>query len=383
MALPGKFKAKKRKGKKPPKFSLWRAFSWVCATATEPIPNVISDSELAGWMFVLYVVAGWAYYNLSTGTLTFGDASYFLTATMTTVGYGDVTPAPTPHARLVGLAFVVVGNLVALSGLNELAAYLVELRDRVLASTRAAVLQAASAPPPSAENPGTGGGGSGSGGGPGRGSREASLEDLLDEDAAAMLAKFSKVRETRENRARAVFLKLDFFFVFILCCHWDLTAADRHCHHHNGVRARARKRWRRAWRRRWRGAASRAGAPSSALPTTSLSSPASASLYSTWSGPSAFTCSFGAGSSGGIRKSGRKELAQVFLFLNLFTKHASFSPRECARFIARVSVCLSARPRLRHGLCAGARVCLLSCSLHELRVSLLFFVFLRPAWSKT
>jgi hypothetical protein len=143
MALPGKFKAKKRKGKKKAPFSIWTVLGWFCITSNEPIKNEISDNGLVFWLFFFYLVCGSAYYFFSSpyrASLTFADTVYFLVTTMTTVGYGDIVPPSDPAARLWTLLFVVWGLVVTLAGLNELAAYILEMRERIMESMRAAVL---------------------------------------------------------------------------------------------------------------------------------------------------------------------------------------------------------------------------------------------------
>jgi len=149
MALPGKFKAKKRKGKKAQPFSIWTVFSWFCVTSDQPIPNEISETERVFWLFFFYVIVGLAYYFFSSpyrDSLTFADTVYFLVTTMTTVGYGDIVPPSDPAARLWTIFFVVWGLIVTMAGLNELAGYILEMRERIVESMRAAVLNQGNKP---------------------------------------------------------------------------------------------------------------------------------------------------------------------------------------------------------------------------------------------
>ena len=60
------------------------------------------------------------------------DALYFSAATMTTVGYGDITPKTFP-GKIFTIVFVFVGVGIALYGISVIAAHFVEARERVLA----------------------------------------------------------------------------------------------------------------------------------------------------------------------------------------------------------------------------------------------------------
>ena len=56
------------------------------------------------------------------------DALYFSAATMTTVGYGDITPR-TDAGKIFTIFFVFVGVGIALYGLSLIAAHFVEVRE--------------------------------------------------------------------------------------------------------------------------------------------------------------------------------------------------------------------------------------------------------------
>ena len=94
-AMPGKFGAKRKKGKKGGKFTIWSVLGLLFSKSDEPIPNVIETSELVFWLFCLYMVSGAVfYYNgdglepATGGEVSFTNAVYFLVVTMTTCGYG-------------------------------------------------------------------------------------------------------------------------------------------------------------------------------------------------------------------------------------------------------------------------------------------------------
>lgn len=56
------------------------------------------------------------------------DALYFSAATMTTVGYGDITPKTVP-GKIFTIVFVFAGVGIALYGLSVIAAHFVEARE--------------------------------------------------------------------------------------------------------------------------------------------------------------------------------------------------------------------------------------------------------------
>lgn len=56
------------------------------------------------------------------------DALYFSAATMTTVGYGDITPQ-TASGKIFTIVFVFTGVGIALYGLSVIAAHFVEARE--------------------------------------------------------------------------------------------------------------------------------------------------------------------------------------------------------------------------------------------------------------
>lgn len=59
---------------------------------------------------------------------TYIDALYFSAATMTTVGYGDITPK-TDAGKIFTIFFVFMGVGIALYGLSVIAAHFVEIRE--------------------------------------------------------------------------------------------------------------------------------------------------------------------------------------------------------------------------------------------------------------
>ena len=59
---------------------------------------------------------------------TYLDSLYFAAATMTTVGYGDITPHTVP-GKIFTIVFVFAGVGIALYGLSLIAAHFVEARE--------------------------------------------------------------------------------------------------------------------------------------------------------------------------------------------------------------------------------------------------------------
>ena len=73
---------------------------------------------LFGGMFVYHHIEGWRYI----------DSLYFSAATMTTVGYGDITPQ-TDLGKLLTVIYVFTGVGMALYGLSLITSHLVEVRE--------------------------------------------------------------------------------------------------------------------------------------------------------------------------------------------------------------------------------------------------------------
>lgn len=73
---------------------------------------------LFGGATFYYYVEGWRYI----------DALYFVSTTMTTVGYGDITPN-TDLGKIFTIIYVFAGVGMALYGLSVIAAHFVEVRE--------------------------------------------------------------------------------------------------------------------------------------------------------------------------------------------------------------------------------------------------------------
>jgi hypothetical protein len=65
----------------------------LCSKNKKPIANKIESRELALWLMLVYYWAGsMLYTRWLEPEWTTTESLYFLTATMTTVGYGDIIP---------------------------------------------------------------------------------------------------------------------------------------------------------------------------------------------------------------------------------------------------------------------------------------------------
>src|SRR3989338_6269791 len=73
---------------------------------------------LLGGMVTYHYIEGWRYI----------DSLYFSAATMTTVGYGDITPQ-TDVGKLLTVVYVFTGVGMALYGLSLITSHLVEVRE--------------------------------------------------------------------------------------------------------------------------------------------------------------------------------------------------------------------------------------------------------------
>ena len=73
---------------------------------------------LLGGMVIYHYIEGWRYI----------DSLYFSAATMTTVGYGDITPQ-TDVGKLLTVVYVFTGVGMALYGLSLITSHLVEVRE--------------------------------------------------------------------------------------------------------------------------------------------------------------------------------------------------------------------------------------------------------------
>lgn len=78
-------------------------------------------------VIMLFLVGGAAFYHYAEGW-RYIDALYFATATMTTVGYGDITPQ-TDIGKIFTIFYVFTGVSIGLYGLSLMASHFVELRE--------------------------------------------------------------------------------------------------------------------------------------------------------------------------------------------------------------------------------------------------------------
>lgn len=78
-------------------------------------------------VLLLFLFGGATFYHYAE-KWRYIDSLYFTAATMTTVGYGDITPK-TDMAKIFTIAFVFAGVAIALYGLSILASHFVEVRE--------------------------------------------------------------------------------------------------------------------------------------------------------------------------------------------------------------------------------------------------------------
>lgn len=78
-------------------------------------------------MIMLLLFGGATFYHY-VEKWSYIDAVYFTAATMTTVGYGDITPK-TFSGKLFTIPFVFAGVAIALYGLSLIASHFVEMRE--------------------------------------------------------------------------------------------------------------------------------------------------------------------------------------------------------------------------------------------------------------
>jgi len=125
------------------------------AKSKGPIVNEISSLQLAFYWTVLYFWVGSLMLSAHEGWSTV-DSVYFLTYTMTTIGYGDITPTVfTDKAFMVFvMVWAVLGVSVVAGFVVELLSMVLDARDATIAHARNKILQTASASnarPPDAE----------------------------------------------------------------------------------------------------------------------------------------------------------------------------------------------------------------------------------------
>lgn len=79
-------------------------------------------------IIILLLLFGGATFYYYIEKLRYIDALYFSAATMTTVGYGDITPK-TDIGKIFTIVYAFAGVAIALYGLSIIAAHFVEVRE--------------------------------------------------------------------------------------------------------------------------------------------------------------------------------------------------------------------------------------------------------------
>lgn len=136
----GRFAKRKKKGKAA-FFNPVEFLVKACSKSDAPIKNEITPREAAVWMMVVFFFLGSNFYTKTFENMTTLDSLYFLVVTMTTVGYGDITPTSRP-SRTFTIFWAMFGVGVVAVALVEIAAAVVEAQDVVTAKARAAILRA-------------------------------------------------------------------------------------------------------------------------------------------------------------------------------------------------------------------------------------------------
>lgn len=90
-----------------------------------------------------YFIVGWIAYCFLFESFTFTEATYFLMVTLTTVGYGDLTPT-SQSSRLFTMFFILFGIAIVAVALVEIADYIMKQRRALLKKTQAEVIKKAS-----------------------------------------------------------------------------------------------------------------------------------------------------------------------------------------------------------------------------------------------
>ena len=78
-------------------------------------------------VIMIFLFGGATFYHKAEGW-RYIDALYFSAATMTTVGYGDITPK-TDFGKIFTIGYVFAGVAIALYGLSLVASHFVEVRE--------------------------------------------------------------------------------------------------------------------------------------------------------------------------------------------------------------------------------------------------------------
>mmetsp|Transcript_5041 Transcript_5041/g.6528 ORF Transcript_5041/g.6528 Transcript_5041/m.6528 type:complete len:334 (+) Transcript_5041:72-1073(+) len=100
--------------------------------------------RIATGCLISYFLVGWIAYCFVFEEFTFTDATYFLMVTLTTVGYGDLTPT-SQASRLFTLFFVLFGIAIVAVALVEIAEYIMKQRGALLKKTQADIIKKAGA----------------------------------------------------------------------------------------------------------------------------------------------------------------------------------------------------------------------------------------------
>ena len=136
--------ARKKKDARPN--PLQRLIKAMCSKSTAPLTNMLTSFEISLYYTIFYFWVGSFLYTTLVEKMSTTDSLYFLTFTMTTVGYGDVRPT-SQGSRVLTMFWALLGVSAIAAFLVEVASAVLDARDAALRGARAALLQEANASP--------------------------------------------------------------------------------------------------------------------------------------------------------------------------------------------------------------------------------------------
>ena len=96
--------------------------------------------EICGYCLLAYYFFGGIYYVAQREEMNHPDLIYFFTVTMTTVGFGDISPL-TQQSRVVMIFFACFGNIVLGMCFSQVSELVMAIREETMLRTQKAVIQ--------------------------------------------------------------------------------------------------------------------------------------------------------------------------------------------------------------------------------------------------